>query len=208
MIGAQESQCTYRLPPLLKEFQNQFPNVKLIFKPAHSDEMAKEQLLKGNLDVAFIMDEVRYKDSLEVEALVKDKMKIVASPNHRLANKPEVNPQDLKDETLLLTEKGCSYRTIFENTLRESEIFPSNKIEFVSIEAIKQCVLTGMGIAKLPSMVVKDEIESGRLKALNWKHYTPPIFTQIAWHKDKSMSIPLQSFIDLSRQMLKDKDIS
>jgi hypothetical protein len=32
------------------------PKVELIFKPAHSDELAREQLMKGILDVAFIMD--------------------------------------------------------------------------------------------------------------------------------------------------------
>ncbi|WP_163580554.1 LysR family transcriptional regulator [Gracilibacillus saliphilus] len=206
IIGAQESQCTYRLPPLLKEFQQQFPKVKLIFKPAHSDEVAKEQLLKGNLDVAFIMDEVRYTDSLVVERLVKDEMKIVASPDHRLANHLEVYPQDLKDETLLLTETGCSYRTIFENTLTKAEVYPSNRIEFVSIEALKQCAIAGLGIAKLPYMAVEKDIRSGRLKELKWQSDAPAFFTQIAWHKDKSMNLPLKSFIDLTCQMLKDTE--
>ncbi|RBN41035.1 LysR family transcriptional regulator, partial [Priestia megaterium] len=32
IIGSSESQCTYRLPPILKEFKDQFPKVKMIFK--------------------------------------------------------------------------------------------------------------------------------------------------------------------------------
>lgn len=31
IIGAQESQCTYRLPPILKKFKDQFPHVRLVF---------------------------------------------------------------------------------------------------------------------------------------------------------------------------------
>jgi DNA-binding transcriptional LysR family regulator len=46
-IGAQESQCTYRLPLILKEFKSAFPKVKLVFKPAHSDEIARKQLMEG-----------------------------------------------------------------------------------------------------------------------------------------------------------------
>ncbi len=45
-IGAQESQCTYRLPSILKRFKAQFPQIKLIFKPAHSNKDAKEQLME------------------------------------------------------------------------------------------------------------------------------------------------------------------
>lgn len=203
IIGAQESQCTYRLPPILKEFKIQFPNVKLVFKPAHSDELAKEQLLKGNLDIAFIMDVVKPGDSLNMEALIQDEMKLVASPGHPLANKAEVFTKDLEEETFLLTEKGCSYRTILEDTLREANVFPANKFEFVSIEAIKQCVIAELGIAILPAMVVGRDIEEGRMKEIKWEQSTPPFFTQIAWHKDKEMTIPLQSFIELTRRTLK-----
>lgn len=205
VIGAQESQCTYRLPPILKEFKNQFPHVKLVFKPAHSDEMAKEQLLKGELDIAFIMDIMKPGDSLTMESLIQDDMKLVASPDHPLARENKVVTKDLEQETFLLTEKGCSYRTMLEDTLREADVFPTNKFEFVSIEAIKQCVIAELGIAILPAMVVKRDIEEGRMKELNWKQSIPSFFTQIAWHKNKELTIPLLSFIELTRQTLKEE---
>lgn len=203
VIGAQESQCTYRLPPILKEYKNQFPHVKLIFKPAHSDEIAKKELLNGNLDLAFIMDVPKPLDSLITEELVPDEMRLVASPTHHLANKPNVTIKDLEHETLLLTEKGCSYRTILEDSFKEANIFPTNKFEFVSIEAIKQCIVADLGIAFLPAMVVDQDIKEGRMKELQWNNPIPPIFTQIAWHKDKLMTVPLQSFIELTRRTLK-----
>lgn len=203
VIGAQESQCTYRLPPILRSFKEQFPQVKLVFKPAHSDEKVKEQLIEGTLDIAFIMDTFKPKDPLNVESLTKDNLKLVASLDHPLQSKKKVIPEDLEDETLLLTETGCSYRTILENTLKDSDIYPENKFEFVSIEAIKQCVIAGLGIAILPEMVVEKDIQEGRIKELNWKASTPTIYTQIAWHKDKFMSLPLEAFIELTRKMLK-----
>ncbi|SDQ80365.1 LysR family transcriptional regulator [Virgibacillus salinus] len=206
VIGAQESQCTYRLPPILKDFKDQFPNVKLIFKPAHSDEMAKEKLLEGNLDVAFIMDTLKPGDALTIESLTQDRMKLVAAPGNALLNKSEVFPKDLEQETLLLTETGCSYRTYLENTLRVAEIYPTNKFEFVSIEAIKQCVIAGLGIAILPEMAVEKDIEEGLMKEIKWKQPASPFFTQIAWHKDKLMTIPLQSFIELTRRTLKNTE--
>lgn len=202
VIGAQESQCTYRLPPILKAFRNQYPHVKLVFKPAHSDEMARKQLKEGSLDIAFIMDTVRPSDELMVKPLIQEQIKMTASPDHPLFKKSEVYMKDLEDETLLLTETGCSYRTLFEESFRSAGVYPSNKFEFVSIEAIKQCVIAGLGIAILPEMVIEKEIQSGKLKELSWRNTTSPVFTQIAWHKDKYLTPPLEAFIELTYKTL------
>lgn len=197
-IGAQESQCTYRLPLILKEFKTAFPKVKLVFKPAHSDEMARKQLMEGLLDIAFIMDESKPDRSLKVERLIKEELKLVVSPNQ---SKSDFSIDDLKHETLLLTEAGCSYRNMFEESLNALGIYSLDKIEFASIEAIKQCVVAGLGVALLPEMVVKKDIEEGRMAELPWKSSIPPLYTQIAWHKDKWITPPLAEFISLTRKM-------
>ncbi|KEK22685.1 LysR family transcriptional regulator [Bacillus gaemokensis] len=199
VIGAQESQCTYRLPIILKEFKEKFPQIKLIFKPAHSNEDAKEQLMEGKVDLAFILDECKTEDVLYVESLIQEELKIVAFPNHPLCEKSIISTKDFENETLLLTELGCSYRTIFEELFRAEGIYPTNKIEFVSVEAIKQCVIAGLGIAILPAMVVEKDIQEGTMKELVLRNTIAPIFTQIAWHKDKWMTSPLQQFINVTR---------
>ncbi|KAB7709024.1 LysR family transcriptional regulator [Bacillus aerolatus] len=197
-IGAQESQCTYRLPPILKEFKAAFPKVKLVFKPANSDEMARKHLMGGLLDVAFIMDERKPEGSLIVEQLIKEELKLVVTPNQSTS---AFSIDDLKHATLLLTEDGCSYRNMFEESLNSFGIYPLDKIEFASIEAIKQCVIAGLGVALLPEMVVKKDIKEGRLKELPWKSSSSPLYTQIAWHKDKWVTPPLDEFISLTRKM-------
>ncbi|MED3574313.1 LysR family transcriptional regulator [Cytobacillus praedii] len=197
-IGAQESQCTYRLPPILKEFKDAFPKVKLIFKPAHSDEMARKQLMEGALDIAFIMDKVRPEGSLRVEELIKEELKLVVAPDHYNSI---LSLEDLKYETLLLTETGCSYRIMLEDSLKSAGVYPLDKIEFVSIEAIKQCVIAGLGVALLPEMVVKKDIKEGRMKEFAWATSDSQLFTQIAWHKDKLMTPPLEAFIRLTRKI-------
>lgn len=200
VIGAQESQCTYRLPAILKEFKTQYPNVKLIFKPAHSDEAARLQLMNGQLDVAFIMDVSKPEEALTIKSLIQEKIVLVTASDHVLAARPEVTLKDIENETLLLTETGCSYRKLLEHAFHQENVYPMDQFEFSSIEAIKQCVIAGLGIAALPKMVVEQDIKSGKLKALKWTHNIPPIFTHIAWHKDKWMSPSLKDFIELTQK--------
>ncbi|MCG7334659.1 LysR family transcriptional regulator [Sporosarcina sp. ACRSM] len=206
VIGAQESQCTYRLPTILKEFKDQYPNVKLLFKPAHSDELARKELMNGTLDIAFIMDITKSEEALTIKPLIQEDIKLVAASNHPLASKSEVHLKDIEHETLLLTETGCSYRTLLENSCHAAKVYPVNKFEFGSIEAIKQCVISGLGIAALPTMVVKQDIKTGAMAELNWKSDIPPIFTHIAWHKDKWMTPPLEDFIELTQRSFHNKN--
>ncbi|MDO6448506.1 LysR family transcriptional regulator [Oceanobacillus profundus] len=199
IVGAQESQCTYRLPELLKNFKSKYPLVNLIFKPAHSDESATESLLKGELDLAFIMDTNKPNPYLETNPLLQEKLILVASPSNSLVFKPTVLPDDLREETVLLTEKGCSYRNMFEQKLYEYQVSPKNTLEFVSLEAIKKCVVANLGVAMLPEMTVAEDLEEGLLVELNWDVEMPVLTTQMALHKNKWLTPQLQDFVHLTK---------
>ncbi|MCE4049642.1 MULTISPECIES: LysR family transcriptional regulator [Bacillaceae] len=201
IIGAQESQCTYRLPPILKTFKQKYPEVKVIFKPAHSDEHAREGLLKGELDAAFITDISRSDTYLHTVRLLEEEMVLFVASDHPLAQLQYVSPEELAQETLLLTEEGCSYRTAFEETLALSGNYARSKVEFSSIEALKQCALLGMGAAILPLMAIEKEAETGLIKKLDWGNSLPSIYTNLAWHKDKHLSPLLTDFIKISSKL-------
>ena len=204
-IGAQESQCTYRLPAILKEFKALYPHVKLLFKPAHSDENARADLMSGKLDAAFIMDATKPEHALTIKPLIEEEIVFIAAANHHLAAKSQVALKDLETETLLLTEDGCSYRKLLEHSCHLENVYPMDNCEFSSIEAIKQCAISGLGIAALPMMVVEQDIASGKLAALKWANSFPPIFTHIAWHKDKAMAPALNDFIELTQKTFRSK---
>ncbi|HYN90021.1 MAG TPA: substrate-binding domain-containing protein, partial [Ardenticatenaceae bacterium] len=103
---------------------------------------------------------------------------------------------------LLLTEQGCNYRSLFERALNAAGVYPSTTLEFGSVEAIKQCVMAGMGITVLPAVAVAAEVAQGRLVALPWADRPLDMVTQMLWHKDKWLSPALGAFLDLTREML------
>lgn len=203
-IGAQESQCTYRLPHLLKTFKEKYPLVNLVFKPAHSDKTATEELMTGKLDLAFILDIAITAGHLTIEPLLQEKLILTASPQNALNRKPVVNTGDLQNETLLLTEEGCSYRSLFEKILRSEGVTPLNQVEFVSIEALKQCVMANLGIALLPAMVVEQQINDGLLSEIPWDTDLQPLTTKMTVHKDKRLTPALADFMQLTRDYFAD----
>lgn len=199
-IGAQESQCTYRLPSILMEFKLLHPQVELIFKPVHTSEIAKNLLQTDNLDLAFITDTRKAMSTIHTETLLEEELVLVVSPTHHLNKTEKLTLEELAQETILLTEKGCSYRTQFENMLHQEGIYPRQVIEFVSIEAIKQCVIAALGISLLPRMVVEKELINGSLIELHIPLELNQIYTEIAWHKDKNIPSYLDDFIRIVRK--------
>jgi DNA-binding transcriptional LysR family regulator len=202
-IGAHESQCAYRLIPVLSKFRSLYPQVQLIFRPIVSDEHAQGLIGEGLLDAAFLLSPHKNSQELIVKPLIQERILVISNPGHRLTHMSSIMPTDLSDETLLTTEQGCNYRQIFEQMLSSDGVHLGTKIEFTSIEAIKQCVIAGLGIAVLPEMTVEKEIKQGTISVLPWGGQNFPIATQLAWHKDKWISPALKAFIEIVRNTLK-----
>jgi DNA-binding transcriptional LysR family regulator len=195
-LGAPESLCAYRLPPLLARFRERFPRVKLVFKPANCNELWRN-VIEGTLDVAFFLDQETEFPALHTTALVTEPIRVLVNPDHPLARLGVVTPADLAGETILHTEAGCTYRMLFDRQLAEAGVRPEVAIEFTSLEAIKQSAIAGMGIAVLPEIAVEAELALGRLVALKWHREDLSVLTQVAVHKDKWLSPTLAALLEL-----------
>lgn len=202
VICAQETQTTYRLPPLLSECQKRFPKVHLVFRPGISDADIRVFLGTGHLDAAFLFEPPVDSDSLVVEPLCKEPIVIVCHPTNPLTKFSSVTAEDLENQTILLTENGCHYRRIFEEALTGACVRLTGKLELGNVEAIKRCVMAGVGIAALPEVSVEEEVSQGRMAILPWIGCKFDIATQFAWHKDKWLSPALRAFIYVTRDAL------
>ena len=69
----------------------------------------------------------------------------------------------------MFTERGCSYRRVFERALSAAGASPAAAGEFTSAEAVKRCAEAGMGVAVLAKVSVATELEAGTLSALRWR---------------------------------------
>ena len=201
-IGADEVLCTYRLPALIRVFRERYPHVRLLFRPLSSHSL-KQSLREGNVDVVFMLDEPIVSTDLHTELLMDESFLMVVSPNHPLASCSTLRIEDFNREQILLSEKGCSYRTFFYHTLLRKGADSLTELEFNSVEAIKQCAMVGLGIALLPEMSLKGELERGELITLPWDLSEIQFATQMLWHQEKWISPSMKEFIELARSVLK-----
>lgn len=206
-ISAPESVLTYRLPRVLRAFHRRFPHVEVSFLP-HFDATMAVELEGGKVDIVIDMCDSPPIPAHRSIRLHVEKILLFCDPGHALANRRSLKPCDLSGQRLLLTEAGCAYRAKLERVLALQKIHPGNVTEFSSIEAMKQCVCVGMGIALLPAIAVARELEQKQFKALNWAGPSFDIATHVLWHKDKWVSPAMAAFLELVKNQLDDPEVA
>jgi DNA-binding transcriptional LysR family regulator len=205
-VSAAETLCVYRLPSVLEQFGKRFPEVRVVFEPSKSgtlDPTLRRELSEGVVDAAFVIErEHGDLGGLVAEPLVREPLMLVAKPGHPLAEAGEVRPADLAEESVLMAEKGCGFREVFEEQMAGVGVEPKAEVEFTSSEAIKRCVEGGMGVAVLAAVSVAEEVRSGRLVALNWSEPGFHVSTQMIRHRDKWLSPALRAFLATTNDIL------
>jgi DNA-binding transcriptional LysR family regulator len=152
------------------------------------------------------MSDATASSALKSMRLRTERVFLLSEPSHPLARLRVVKPADLAGQMLLLTEGGCGYREKLDQVLALQNIRPGNITEFSSVEAIKQCVIAGMGMALLPAIVVARELRQHQIKALHWAGPSLDISTQILWHKDKWVSPAMEAFLEVMQEKLEDAE--
>jgi DNA-binding transcriptional LysR family regulator len=206
-IGTPESLLTYRLPRILARFRKLYPKVELIFRP-YLDQGLVPLIESGELDLAVWLGDGIQQARLKILRLRDEKLVFIAAPKHPLTAKKRVTPHDLTGQTLLLTESGCNYRRKLDQLLTIMNVRPDSVTEFSSVEAIKECVSLGLGVAFLPDIVVTRELALKQIVRLPWAGAEMDMAIHIVWHKDKWISASLGAFISTLEQMLKEPGAS
>lgn len=194
-IGVVESLCTVKLPELLKNYHMKYPEVEVIIKIGTSPDL--QDMLKNNIvDLIFTLGEQINNPDLISCICYKEPMALLASPLNKLANKKNLTLKDFADIPLVLTEKGCSYRSALEKMFRDESLKPHLALEIGNIETIKTFVINNLGITLLPIMTVENELAKGNLVklALNKRDFN--MMTQILHHKNKWVTPAMNAFMD------------
>jgi len=194
-IGANESTSLYLLPGLLLEYRQRHPNIKIEVYRNVSEKIPSE-VLERNLDFGFLSYDPVHPalQSIEVH---RDELVLVVPPNHRLVNRSHVSFKELAEEQFVAHNVKTPARTrIFE--LFAQHRTPLNIcIELATLETIKEFVALNVGIAILPRLAVRDEIESGKLVEVPVKGMKIEKVLRIVYRREHSLSHAAKSFLEI-----------
>lgn len=189
------------LPEILSNFRTRFPKVGFDINSCAYHALEQE-LKSGITDLAFLLAESMDAKDLKFELLGITPLLIVVMAGHPLAQRQSIDINDLHGEAIIFPKHDCSYRMVFEQMLMAEKAKPACIFEMNNVEAIKQCVMRGVGIALLPEFSVTSEIKSNQLAVVPWREEILETGILMIWHKDKWISPTLQAFMSTVRAVL------
>lgn len=145
------------LPPYLREFSTQFPQVKLDLHFLDS-EQAYHEILQGRFDLAIITLALEQDARLQSYHLWHDQLYFVAAPTHPLAAQPNLQLADLSQHQAIMPDAN-TYTTQLISKLFESRNERLN-IDMVSnhLDTIKMLLSIGLGWGVLPTRILDNNL--------------------------------------------------
>lgn len=158
-IGTSHHVGLHRLPPYLKHYRRQYPEVALDFKFLDS-EQAYQAVLAGDIELAIVTLPQIAHDSLQTQAIWQDELCVVVGEEHPLSQyggqilKPN---QLLAYQAILPNENTFTYQIISKVLQTEH-----NKIQTTmttnNLETIRMLVSIGLGWSVLPKGMLDEQM--------------------------------------------------
>jgi LysR family transcriptional regulator for metE and metH len=152
------------LPPLLELFRRKHPKIEVSVAVEHTMRPV-EALLEGRLDVAVITRAVRHQ-RVRVRPLFEDEHAVIVVPDHPLAKRAFVRPEELARERLLLHSSSPDESFTIQKILRPAGIVP-RRVSFVMLtEAILEMVKARLGISVMQTWAIEPALRAGEVRAV------------------------------------------
>lgn len=195
-IFAPNTICVYLLPKVLKKFRKKHSQVNYKLRAHLGTTMALEELRSGNIDLMIVLEEEFNDPDFKITSLRSEEIIFICHNNHPLSNQTNLELRDLRSENFILTEPTCGYRSIITREFLRLGTKLDPVMWFDNAEAIKECVISNMGISFIPKIAAEQDIADGKFKQINVaEKFENQIKLQLITHKDKWLSPALDEFI-------------
>lgn len=184
----------YFAPRILGGFCRKYPGIKVSLEVTNRSRVIKR--LQDNLDDIYICGPVTEEVGIQDTLFLQNPLVILAAPDHPLVGRKHIPFEELVNEQFLMRETGCGTNLALDKLIGERKIAFKSHMELGSNEAIKQAVMSGLGISMLSLYALTHEIESGEIAVLDVVGFPYIDEWHVIYPKGKKLSIVAQAFYD------------
>jgi DNA-binding transcriptional LysR family regulator len=197
-IGGSTIPGEYFLPKVMGAFHHTVPGISIDMAIADS-QVIIDMLLAGEIELGVVG--MRFdRGRVDAYPLFRDRVIIIAPPDHPLAVRRKVTWEDVRTASFLLRERGSGTRTAFEEYVTAAgyrlEDFSSIG-EVGSSIAIKEGVKEGIGLGIISDLACREELSQERLREIKIQGQTPferEFFAVV--RAGRELSPPARSFLE------------
>ncbi len=164
--------------------------------PSITQSCRKDTLREGKLDVALVYNRIADK-RLSYRSLFSDEIVVIVRPDHPLAGRAFLRPQDFGDQHLIIFSIPKETSLIFRQVLIPAGVEP-REVSYVQLtEAMVEMVKAGLGVSVLPRWTVAPLLKAKVLTAISITKSGLHRDWFAATLKDLSARSPVHEFVEL-----------
>lgn len=201
VISTSDTSASYRLPPLVKLFQERYPKIELIIRNDTSlRTLNAVETAEADLGIATIK---ALPNALSAFPIFTKSDCLICHPDHPLAKRKSVLLKDLEQHPILLLHSGSSTRREIDTACELAKVKLHVRMALSSIEVAKNLVQVNSGISIVPDVSVREEVRQGKLVTLAISDFQSSIKEiGLVQHKTRYQSRASKAFVDLCLEKL------
>ncbi len=197
-VAASQYLIRYVLIDVLKRFATEEPSIHV--RVSTMTEQEVEQALLTDSEVALGLA-APYEPSTDLDYLELFAMtwSLIVPPGHRLRAKRRVTLADLRDQSLILYERGSTGRQHVLDAFHERGLSPRVALETTSTETIVSMVEAGLGISIVPLLPSGAVTRGRRVDVRPLDGSIRPIHSGILWRRREKLSRAASSLLEFTK---------
>ena len=188
-IGTSHHIGLHRLPPVLKRYTHDFPDVDLDLHFMDS-EVACQAVVAGRLEIGIVTLPLQPLPALDSAEVWPDPLAVVVAPEHPLARRRRIRLKELAAHPAVLPDEATYTHRIIKAELARHGVQPRVLLATNYLETLKMLVAIGLGWSVLPRSMLDRSV-----RALATPGFAPARSLGVVWHRDRTLSAPARRLI-------------
>ncbi|ERI09044.1 cidABC operon transcriptional activator CidR [Aneurinibacillus aneurinilyticus] len=185
-------------PKVIGKFHEQYPEIMLQLVEDGAKKVGTD-VENGVLDIGVVLSPTN-EEIFHSFSLVKEKLKLLVHPSHRLANREAVALTELAQEAFVFFREDFALhdRIIAECVqagFQPHVIYESSQWDFIS-----EMVAANLGVAFLPEPICR-ELDTERIRVLPLIDPVIPWHLVMIWRKDRYLSFAAREWIRFTQDL-------
>ena len=149
VVGSIQSLGPFDLPGLLADFHAEHPGIDVVLRESTTQRMLAT-LMADELDLAVATLDETPPAGLESRRLYTEDLVLAVAPDHPLAERRRIRPEDLPPGPFIFFREGSGLRAATERVLEAAGIEPQVRFETNELTRVRALASRGLGVAIMP----------------------------------------------------------
>ena len=193
LIGTSHHVSMHRLPPILKEYRQQYSDVHLDITFGESDVMCK-LVERGDIELAIVTLPKALPDSLEKRVLWVDSLHLVVGPDHPLLQEANVSLEQLAQHSCVLPAETTETYRVIHREMEYRGLKLNVQMTNNNLDTLKMLVGAGFGWTLIPKTLLDysvEEVQLGHQELLFQRELG------VVLHKKRSLSNAAKAILEM-----------